>query len=337
MNNKKTLKQLLESKTFAKENKHTLDTISYINSFLYALGEVYTISFINMHSLFINTSGQQKNNNLILVPKGFGKTTFLKAVAENNKKKVTVLPEKMYESLLSKRGKTYFNNKLLVHYDLIQALSGVDKKQREQLVGFWTSLLSDGRYHRQNQEPVENIKCSVAFGMAKESFVTNRRMLYDSTMLDRMTLLHKTISMEDKSKIYDYRVNADSSKMKLKFVTGKRAVIFDSQKFSPLIKQFVMELDKFKIMTSTRAQDYVCNFLLCNAFFNSRNEVTDNDYLMYRFFHEYHIDTQDLSKYERLLHLLNKNPKLTIQELQSITKWPKRTVYRYYKMVKDTE
>ncbi len=324
--------------TFEEDNKITLGMINYINQYLKDLGDVYIIPYINIHSIFLKEFGL-KNNNLILLPKGCGKTTFLKALARGNPKVVNVLPEKMHESFLCAEPDDFFNNRVLVHYDFIDAVGGLDTKQREQLIGFWSTLLSDGRYFRQSsKKELKNINCVAMFGMAKENFDKHKTSFFEATFLDRLVMIMRKINRKEKKEIMVFRrKQKEIEKFKVKMITSKRKikVEIDQDKFGDKIEELALELDDYDVLTFTRGQDYIAKFLKCNAYINDREEVNENDLLMYERIHKHHLDRSDIDKLAIMLDNLRKNPKLSINNLIQITNWSKPTVIKYRKMAKE--
>lgn len=319
---------------FDKDNKSSLKFVSDINKRWIGLGDFFLVPFINMHTLYINSS-KQKNSNLILLPRGSGKSDFLGEVASQNKKYVNVLPAKIYESELVARGEEYFNKKILIHYDYIIAMFGLSTKQRQQLTGFFTSLLSDSRYSRDRYN-LENIKCLSMFGMAKDSFNLHKEDLFESTFLDRLTMLHKTVSKEEKQKILEFRSEKHNFNvpLKLKWKKTEVNIKLDMKEFSKRINEWAMELDLFDVMSYTRAQDYICNWLKANAYYNNRKDVCSSDLGLYFKIHPLHIDNAEVSRMKRLVHLLEENRNMTYDEIMKKTGWAKGTVAKYIKRVR---
>ncbi len=323
--------------TYSIDNKNSLNLIKQINSKWIKLGEIFLIPFINIHTLYVKTL-KQKNSNLILLPRGCGKTDFLAEIGRQNPKYVTILADKMFESELIKQNKEFFNNKALIHFDFITAMFGLTQKQRQQLIGFFTSLLSDNRYHRQNQNLlIENVKCICIFGMAKENFDLHREEMFESTFLDRLTMIHKQLTRIEKKEILQFRDISENKKINLKLKYRKKPINIkiDRKQFGEQIIKLAMELDFYDVMSYTRSQDYIINFLKANAYYNDRIIVNENDLLLYQKLHLIHIDNKDISKLHKLQHILKDNPKLTYEGIIKSTGWSRPTVWKYMKKIKE--
>lgn len=322
------------AKTYEEDNRKTIEIINYINKFLLDLGEYFIIPYINCHTISIQTSGTQLNSNLLLLPKGCGKTTFLKALVRGNKKITNLLPEKMFESELIQKSKESYNYKICIHYDLIFGMFGLNTKQRQQVLSFWTGLLSDGRYCRDKSQHLNEIKTLGVFGMAKDSFMKHKEDLFEQTFLDRMVMINRDITKQEKKKILNFRrTNNDTTKFKLPIKRVKPINIsLNMNKFGDSIDEMALELDDYNIISFNRAQDYISLFLKANCFINGRKSVNENDLELYKKIHHYHFEKTDLSKISYLIKMIKDNPNLNHTQLIERLGWSKKTFYKYYKI-----
>jgi hypothetical protein len=99
-------------------------------------------------NLMLPRGVRKLNSCLIVAPRGSGKTELLEHIlAASNPEHFVVLPPKIFESELVKKGREYFHNRIMVRDDLIPTFEGTSTKQRQQFVNLWTMLL-EGNYGR---------------------------------------------------------------------------------------------------------------------------------------------------------------------------------------------
>jgi hypothetical protein len=324
--------------SFEEDCAVSLDFIKKIDSFLYGVSEFYLIPYVNIHTLFIETS-KQKNSNLIIMPRGCSKSTFLFNLADQHPKWFYCPPSKMFESQLVSLKKNDLHMKVCVHDDLIIAFLGLTKKQREQLIGFWTKILSDGNYERlQNKDLIDVTTVSV-FGLARESFDEHRKNFVTSTLMDRMVPIHLDFNNDEKKEILRFRkVNLGVSfpKIKIKSHNRKKPVVIDVPiEFNQLIDDWAMELDGLNVVSFARAQDYITNFLKAHAYLNEREKVGENDVKMYKKLHFFHIDSRDLTKIDQLVSGIKRYQNLNHDRRIEALGWSRATYFRYLKMAKN--
>jgi hypothetical protein len=120
------------------------------------------------------------NSCLIVAPRGTGKSELLERIlAASNPEHFVVLPPKIFESELVKKGPIFFHNKIMVLDDLIVTFEGMSTKQRQQLVNFWTKLL-EGNYSRDDYA-IANVSTIALFGLASEQLDRFRDELMSAT------------------------------------------------------------------------------------------------------------------------------------------------------------
>lgn len=160
--------------TFGEDNSETIRLGRLVAEYLYGYGEVAMLIFPNICSLWTDYI-QRPNSNLLIEDMGGGKSTLFEMINLSNPKYITKLPPKIYAWELSKNKDSYFKDKLLLHDDLILGFSGLSKKSREQLTGFFTELLSSGKYKQLGNEV--NGNCNALFGIARKFFFENQTMI----------------------------------------------------------------------------------------------------------------------------------------------------------------
>ncbi len=322
------------------DNKESLKFSKEIEKYWKGLGELYLISFINMHTLFIET-GKQKNSNLILLGRGGSKSDFLTTMYNNNLKHINLLPDKMFESFLANENKDYFNNKIHIHTDLITGFAGLSGKQRQQLIGFWNSLLADRRYLRHNNQEIKIDGCVCMFGFALDNYDKYKTDLLESTFLDRLTIVIKRITYKEKREILKFmqKKHLKSAKkhqknpvFRLKSAKKQQKIAIFLPNFEEKINNFAIDFDLFNVMSFTRAKQYIINFLMANAFYNHRKEVKNSDMEIYEKIHNFHKDKQDISNYNKIAHLLNNNENVDDKILIKKSGFSRGTFYKYKKI-----
>jgi hypothetical protein len=259
------------------------------------------------------------NSCLLVAPRGTGKTELLEHIlAASNPKHFVVLPPKIFESELVKKGREYFHNKIIVLSDLIVTFEGMAKKQREQLVNFWTKLL-EGNYAR-DRDALENVSTLALFGLASEQLCRFRDELMSTTFLDRVPPFKHNVSTEMKREILHFRAKLQRHEdrynppvLKLPLPdkiddSRKVQVAFPrSRDIENRIVEYALELDKYHVQSSARAQDYIENFMRANALLNNRKKVTMSDLYLYDLVHPFFLASMGALGHESLVLSLFRN------------------------------
>lgn len=333
------------SEGFKQANWKSMEIATKIEAVLRFNGFASLIPIVGCMSLCLDLPNQlkQRNSTLNVSPRGTGKSTLLiHILAKSNPRFFQVLPKKMFESLLLDEPRAYFHNKILVHDDIIIAFGGTNKKQREQLTGFFTSLLSDGSYSRKDKK-LENIICLALFGIAKESFEYHRKDLLESTFLDRFASYAVHMTKEQKLEVLEFRDLMETQdirlpKIKLPLKKSKKKVKLNlSENEKKIIRTLAMELESYSVMSAVRAQNYIKIFLMSNALLNERDVAGSYDLELYQMVHQYHLESSVvMDKKRKLLALKQKYPGKTAKEFAKMLNVPISTYYRIAKEL-DTE
>ncbi len=329
-----------KSPEFKEANKVSLKIAEEIERVLKFNGLASLITIVNSMSLSLKLPSQfkQRNSTLAVNNKGGGKSTLLiHILAKSNPKFFQILPKKMFESELIDKDHKYFHNKILIHDDIIAAIGGMSKKQREQLIGFFTLLLSDGHYSRDGKV-LDGIDCLSHFGIAMESFIKHRKDLIEATFLDRFATYRVRLTHQLKADILRHRDgmfenNIQLPKIKLPLTKSKKTITFDlEQSTINEINRLALELDMYNVISSTRAQSYIRIFMLSNALLNGRATATKYDLELYQLLHPYHLESSyDMSKKHKIIATLRANPGITVSKIQKLTGIPESTLYRLLK------
>jgi len=330
---------------FEINNKVSLETANQIEKYLKGWGFPSLIIIINSMSLFLKLPKQfkQLNSTLCIAQRGSGKSTLiLHILAKSNPKIFQILPKKMFESLLIKNQKSFFDKKALAHDDIIVAFGGLSKKQREQLVNFFVLLLSDGTYDRQDINHLKDINCLAHFGIAKESYAKYRRELLDATFLDRFATFQVSIDRDEKIAILNHRdrlkeENNELPKIKLPYF--KRPIIVKLNLTDEIKKErnrLAIELDDYNVMSFARAQNYIDLFMMSNSLFNNRKETNEQDLEIYKKVHPYHLNSCGELKQEDLVKkYITNNPDIGFKEISKRLSIAKTTFYNILKRLKE--
>ena len=334
-----------KSAEFKNKNYCTFQIAEQIEKVLKFNGLSSIVTVVNTMSLCLKLPPQlkQRNSTLCISNKGGGKSTLLVHIlAKSNPKFFTILPKKMFESELIDQDKSYFHNKVLVHDDIISALGGTNKKQREQLVSFFTLLLSDGHYSRQGKI-LDGVNCMAHFGIAMSSFVKHRRDLMDSTFLDRFATFRTRLNHQQKMEVLQHRDfmldnNVLLPKIKLPLTKSKKEVkvVFNEQDKNKL-RQLAMELDLYNVLSYTRAYNYIRIFIMSNALLNNRTVADKYDLELYEVIHQYHLESSyEMTKKHRIIATIRSDTKLKPEEICELAGVSKATFYRIMKQIRVT-
>jgi len=287
------------------------------------------------------------NSCLIVAPKGSGKSELLVHIlARSNPEHFRELPSKIFESELVKKGRDYFHNKIMVRDDLITTFEGMSKKQRQQLVNFFTELLGKREYSR-DREGLNDVTTLVLFGLASEELDKFRDELMSATFLDRVPPFKHKVTREMKKEMLPFRTKRlhenpspqpPTIKLPLpeKIDEAKKVnVAFPNCKeIDDKIEERALELDDYQIQSCARAQDYIRIFMQSNALLNDRPKVTMSDLYLYDLLHPLFLNSMGELGIENLvLSLFRKNPGLTDKELIKKSNVSKGTFYKYKKIL----
>jgi hypothetical protein len=291
--------------------------------------------------------GIRKHNScLIIAPRGSGKSELLERIlAKSNPEHFTVLPPKIFESELVRKGREFFHNKILVIDDLIPTFEGMSTKQRQQLVNFWTKLL-EGNYAR-DRDVLSNVSTLVLFGLASEQHDKFRDELMSATFLDRVPPFKHIVTREMKREILQFRAKLANQnppsqppviKLPLpeKIEDDKKVEIAfpESKEIEDNVMEYALELDDYQVQSYARAQDYIKTFMRANALLNERKKVTMSDLLLYDLVHPLFLNSMgELGTEKRVMYLIKKNPDLTDKELIKMSGLSRGTFYKYKKIL----
>jgi len=299
------------SESFERDNVKSVEIAEAIEDYLQGMGVVGLIVAINSISLCLDLPEQykQRNSVILILDRGAAKSTLLvDLLAKSNPKMFTKLDKKLFESELVQKPKEYFHNKVLVHDDLIIAFTGMSTKQRQQLINFFTSLLSDKEYSRERNNQLKDVDCLCVFGIAKENYSKHTKELLNATFFDRFIRVTMDLERDDKLKILQHRDNLKANnvkypKIKLPYKKKKTKVeLVLSVEMKAERNKLAMELDDYNILSFARAQNFIDVFLMANALLNGRKEVKNNDLELYKLLHKYHIKASgELAKEEKVI------------------------------------
>jgi hypothetical protein len=304
------------SEEFEKDNSISIKIAETIEAYLKGMGIIGLIIAINSLSLCVDLPKQykQRNSVILILGRGSAKSTLLiDILSQSNPKMFTKLDKKLFESQLVEKPKEYFHNKVLIHDDLIIAFTGMSTKQRQQLVNFFTSLLSDKEYSRERNNQLKDVDCLCIFGLAKENYSKYMKELMNATFFDRFVRVTMDISRDDKLRILQHRDNIkekdiDYPKIKLPYKKKKTKVQLNfSNEMKSKRNSLAMELDDYNILSFARAQNFIDVFLMSNALLNGRKVVKKTDLEIYFLLHKYHIlASGELDKKEKVLVMKKK-------------------------------
>lgn len=337
-----------EKARFLRDCRKTLELAAAIESWLKGWSFAGIILIVNAMSINLRLScGVRKLNScLVVAPRGSGKSELLERIlAQSNPEHFVVLPAKIFESELVKKGREFFHNKIIVIDDLIPTFEGMSTKQRQQLVNFWTELL-EGNYGR-DRDSLSNVTTLVMFGLASEQLDKFRDELMSSTFLDRVPPFKHNVTRPMKREILQFRaerVNMTPSPhpptIKLPLPEKieddqKVEVVFpDSKEIEDRIAEYALELDDYQVQSCARAQDYVKTFMRANALLNGRSKVTISDLFLYDLVHPLFLNSMgELGTENRILSLIKKNPDKPDKDTIKMSGLSKGTFYKYKKIL----
>jgi hypothetical protein len=332
---------------FETENANSIKIANDIEGYLPGMGLIGLIVATNSISICVELPKQykQRNSIILILGRGSAKSTLLiDILAKSNKKMFVKLDKKLFESELVQKPKEYFHNKVLIHDDLIIAFTGMSTKQRQQLVNFFTSILSDKEYSRERNNQLKDVDCLCIFGLAKENYAKYMKELMSATFFDRFSRVTRNIDREDKVKILEHRDitkenNIDFPKIKLPYKKKKTKIeLILTKEMKVKRNKLAMELDDYNILSFARAQNFIDVFLMSNALLNGRKRVKNSDLEMYLLLHKYHVQSSgELDKEEKIAVM--KKQGVPNKEIMKKLKIPTSTFYDILKRLseKDSE
>lgn len=316
--------------TFRKANAVSLKLGEDVGRYLLGYQEVTMLVLPNICSLYVDYYNKP-NSCLIIEDMGGGKSDFLKLLHNSNKKKVIQMPSKMYAIELAETfSKGGLHMKTAIHDDLIASFHGLTRKSREQLLGFWTEVLSAHSYSQLKN--VVKAECNVVFGVAREFFHKQKEQLFGTTFLDRITLIQppkKDIVMMDS--ILDKMEERIIKPPTIKLPTRRKKIELDWDNTGNYekAKKLSLLMDKQRIMSATRAWNYVRNWLKGNAYLNGRTEVSNHDFDAFLQLFPLHLGKNTL--FMHVYNSIREFPQLSDNERIAKLQISRDTYYKYKK------
>jgi len=337
-----------EKERFLRDCRKTIGFVRQIESWLKGWSLAGVILIVNAMSINLKLPpGVRKLNScLVVAPRGSGKSELLEHIlAASNPQHFVVLPAKIFESELVKKGREFFHNKIIVIDDLIPTFEGMSTKQRQQLVNFWTKLL-EGNYGR-DRDSLSNVTTLVMFGLASEQLDRFRDELMSSTFLDRVPPFKHDVTRQMKRQILQFRAARASKKpppqppiIKLplpeKIEDDKKAEVAfpNSKEIEDRVTGYALELDDYQVQSCARAQDYIKTFMRANALLNGRRKVTMSDLFLYDLVHPLFLNSMgELGTENRIHSVIKKNPDKPDKDIIKMSGLSKGTFYKYKKIL----
>lgn len=290
--------------SYFKEQKKLEEIVVKISSSLKGYWLVSIPIVVNAMSIsLIKKPQNMDNHNLLIVPKGYGKTTLLsKILAESNPRWYIELPSRIFEPQILDFSDEYFDRKIWVLDDLITTFSGMNKKQRYQLIGFFNDFLSKGHYGRKDKIKEGRILCQ--FGLASENYREYCKEMFSSTFEDRMTPIKFSFTIDQIKRILsEQSYDNELPKVKLPFKKSMQNVEIP-QEFDKDINNIALDFQTKAGFSAIRAKTYIKNFIKSNAVLNER-KVCKEDLRLFRFIFPLHFDIGPLTLEDRILRIIS--------------------------------
>lgn len=302
-----------------------------ISDYLYGYSLVSVAVIVNILTLNVLTDADESANSILLVgPPGSGKTTLLSKILQpNNAEWFPELPEKFFESQLLDEADSVFQRKVWVQDDLITSFRGTNRKQLEQLMGFFNTFLTKGSYSRKGKKKTGKILC--VFGYAKSHYTKNKELMLLSTFNDRFASIIYDLDEAAKRRILEFRSGTPTKRSVLPKVRlplkDQEVDVQIRRDLYPEINRLALELDKRGVMTSVRAQTFIKNFVKASADVNGRKRVVEDDLMLFKLLLPLHFDekpnsarasfaTGDVKVREAILEASMQGKKISGRELK---------------------
>jgi len=330
----------IKTKDFLYNNRITLDLANKVESYLKGYKWFSVTIIINCCTINLKQTKKeyQLNSNLIIDDAGYGKSSLLNMLYEYNKKHINFLPTKMYALELLKKGSDFFTNKILFHQDLSQGFLGLNKKSLVQLDNFFTGILSDHFYEQLNYK-IE-ARCNAMMAIPKKLFVMQKGNLFQTTLLERITMLKNFDRTEDERKDILEFIDKQPYPPQIKLPINISKIKIDiKENIFNEINKISAEMEDLNIMSATRAKNYISNFLKSNTYINKRKTADIYDLELFKKVYPYHKGTR-LTLYEKIKnHILenekSENPKSDRELIKKIN-CSFRSFYKYKKLIVTT-
>jgi hypothetical protein len=169
-----------------------------------------------------------------------------------------------------------------------------------------------------------------------------------ATFLDRVPPFKHNVTMEMKRKILQFRAKLQRREDAYKPPVLRLPLpdtIDDSRKVQVAfprsrdienrIVEYALELDRYQVQSSARAQDYIRNFMRANALLNDRKKVTMSDLYLYDLVHPLFLGSMgELGSEDLVLSLFRKYP-ISDEELIEKSKLSRGTFYKYKRILQE--
>ena len=325
------------------EIKNTLKIVAKITEYFKHYELLAIPIIVNSMTICLKLNEDETpNSNLIITRKGLGKSSILRCLARSNPKYIIELPDKIHESEIMKNFRQDdFERKVWILDDLVVSFRGLNKKQREQLEGFFIAILSKGKYERLGVRRIENAKISCMFGFAQENYSKYSKELFTSTLLDRIVPISYDFSPDEIKEIIEFKIKAKREKKNLPEVklpfTDEDVEIEIPEQFDNEIIELAMKLQTICGLTATRGLNYIQNFLKADALINDRSEVVKADINLFKLILPIHGDVKDSleNKVRRfILEKCNEKGEVSSSEIKKELEIPNRSWEEILKKIK---
>jgi len=331
-----------KSLEFRKDNFKIMKYARNIERYLKSYLLISVPIIVNCATIGLKTGEQYLlNSNLLIDEQGYGKTTILKYILANNNPKIfRMLPEKMYAYELLKLGNEFFNNKILIHEDLLKSFKGLTQKSLEQLSTFWVSVLSEHGWKQLNSE-LKNVRCNVMFGMAEVGYFANKLRLFGETFFERIVpIFQYKRDLGEKMNILEHKDDIDDKDEKLPKLklsinpNSPKKIILKDESIKKRTRELALELEINIQLAGTRALSYIRQFMKANALLNERNRVTKSDLELYEMIHDLHTS----ARHKRITYIvketIEKNKGLSFEKMARKINISLPTFLKYKNIVK---
>jgi hypothetical protein len=298
-------KQLEELEQLEKDSSVTIEYAKKVGEFLIGAERKVIPTLVNIHTIKLGLPKEiPTNSNMLVWGKGEGKGTFLiNILQESNPEVIIKRDDKHFESQLVELPKDEFIDKVWVVEDVITTFEGMSRKQRMQLIDFYTIILSNKRYSRGGFPIIKDVNISCQFGLAKQEWYRFRGDLFTSTFEERVLPTYDQMSLEEIEYVLKDKKQTSLPSIKLdKLYEEKKEIEIPSLYDFELVK-LALILSKDIGLSTFRVLHYIKNFIKANALINER-PVCKGDIELFQFILSLHYSAQAGSLKFKILNVI---------------------------------
>jgi hypothetical protein len=173
--------------------------------------------------------------------------------------------------------------KCLSTNDLAILFNSKVQRSKDRIFGGFAEWLADGKYTYQDFKEKYSFIAKITFmgNITSASFLNNKRRFYDSTLIERLLVVHTKMSFEEKQQwVAKESISKDVHFDKQICTSDITTRVNIPQKYFPVINKLATAYSYASLSTLVSQQDIIKALVRANAALNRRSAVCSDDLLL---------------------------------------------------------